>query len=188
MRQMSQRLRDVGTTGGNALPVPTRMLGRARWTSIHFPHLCQLWKPVDGEALEGIDRNPTGLSVRDRRYVLATPEGREGDPAAAVYPCCWVATPETDPGAVMGRTKDDNIFTLDKFLFPSGIPIRDSWAILFLTPGDNYGEVQIVQGNPQSENTLPFVLGGTSGQLVYVKQTPTPPTGMTLDFLSESDR
>ena len=131
-----------------------------------------------------MERNPTGLQVADGKYVLATPEGREGNPEAAIYSCFFSPTPETDEALVMGRTKVANIFTLDKIVFPSGIEIKDTWALIVLVPGDNFGNIYVVQGNAQSANPMPFWPAGATGQLVYMKRTPTPVPGMDLSILA----
>lgn len=168
---------------GLALP-SSRLGGQA--AARHFPHKCQVWKPERVKMLDDAERNPTGLAVADGKYALATPEGREGRPEAAIYPCFFSPTPETDEALVMGRTKVVNIFTLDKCVFPSGVTIKDAWALIVLVPGDNFGNIYVVQGNPQSGNPMPFWPAGTTGQLVYMKRSPTKLPGMNLNILESA--
>lgn len=170
MRGYSDRIKDIPRRGSGGLP-SSRLLGRMRLEEIHYPHLVQLWKPERIKVIADAERNPTGLAVADGKYIQVS----------EATPCMCISTPETEQPLIMGRTKYDNLFTLDKFLFPSGVEIRDAWTFIVLTPGDNQGDINIVQGNPQSSSATP---GHTVGvQLVYAKRSPILLDGMVMPEL-----
>ena len=69
--------------------------------ALHFPHLCDLYRPVSPSVLG------TGIH-KDITYTLF----------ASRVKCHLEITPEVDFPMEIGRTKETNIFTLDKFYFP----------------------------------------------------------------------
>src|SRR5476651_1115027 len=99
-----------------------------------FRHTCDLWKP---NALT-FKHPGTSKAAADPVYSLAS-RGQK---------CLFVATPETDVPTLAARSKEVNIFTLDKFLFPVGVIVLDTWIIKLTSPNvDDNGRFWIVQGN-----------------------------------------
>ena len=129
--------------------------------SVHFPHRCALWKPTAPEQLVGT--NTSGLRVADSGFTLA----------ASYQSCFYAATPETDAAKVMGRTINQNVFSLDIFLLPECVDINDGWVLLFLTPGDNWGRLFTIHGAPQSETRGAMM--PISCQQVYGRNIPIRP-------------
>ena len=121
--------------------VSTELLDR-----FNFPHLCDLFSPTVLNKIPGSTANPSGLQVGDSAYQLAQEDAA----------CFFSAAPENDQPTIMGRVSADNVYTLDKFVIPSGIEVHDAWVLVFLSAGDNYREVYAVQGEPLAMNPHPF--------------------------------
>lgn len=152
--------------------LPSRIMGRRQLEALHFPHLCALWTQGVLEKLpSGV--NPSRLKASDTGNVFV-----------GVFACFYNATPETNQAEVMGRTQADNIFTMDKFILPSGVDVDDMWTLAFLTPGDNYLNLYALQGAPQSVNPGPFHPIG--GRLVLGKLLPLPPPGVRIEEAIEA--
>lgn len=130
----------------------------AQMDALAYPHLCDLYRPSRLSPIPGSTDNPSGLQVGDTGYDLATQNVR----------CCFGAAPESNQPNVMGRVGADNIYTLDQFAVPGGVEIHDAWALVFLSAGDNYREVYILQGEPQSSNPHPW--GAPSVQIAFAKR------------------
>ncbi|MBC8138140.1 MAG: hypothetical protein H8F28_19850, partial [Fibrella sp.] len=107
---------------------------------LHFPHRCDLWRKCP--VTTGVDKELRDTSL----YELVD---------AGVW-CLFDAQPETNETTVMGRTKSDNLFTMDVFLFPEGVELLDTYVIVFRTPGENADKTFVIQGNPQAGNRHPF--------------------------------
>ena len=135
----------------------SRVVSTALLDRFNFPHLCDLYKPSTLlHAPSQVD--PAGLLIGDSSYTLAAQD-------VSVF---FSPTPENDQPTIMGRTTEENIFTLDKFVFPSGIEVHDAWVLVFLSAGDNYRDLYFVRGNPQSSNSHPFHL--VTQQLVLCRK------------------
>ncbi|MCW3053298.1 MAG: hypothetical protein JWN14_2468 [Chthonomonadales bacterium] len=129
--------------------------------ALYFPHTCDLWKP--GPLT--LDANKVALDIV---YVRA----------ATAQACKFLATPEDDEPTVASRSKVVNIFTLDRFFFPPGVSIQDTW-IVKLTSGavqDQVGAFWVCEGNPQAQEGASF--HPVQAQMVYAKLTP-PPNGVS---------
>lgn len=135
----------------------SRLVSATLLDRFNFPHVCDLFKPATLLKAPA-EVNPSGLLVGDAAYTLAAQD-------VSVF---FSPTPENDQPTIMGRTTEENIFTLDKFVFPSGVEIHDEWVLVFLSAGDNYRDVYFVRGNPQSANPHPFHL--VTQQLVLARK------------------
>ena len=144
-------------------PLPSRILGKGHLEALHFPHACALWKPTRLETLKSGNVND-GVLLADRGYELAT----------ARQSCFYNSTPETDEATVAGRTRVNNLFTLDVFLFPQGAELGDQWVLYMLTEGDNEHRLFVLQGAPQSVQPGPLHLIG--GQRALVARIATAPS------------
>lgn len=125
----------------------------------YFPHICDLYAPEAPVA----DGNNAAQDVTFRKVYIG-------------QKLFFSTTPETDEQVVMGRSKTVNIFTLDVFLFPSSVIVRDTYVLHFLTPGDYYGGYWSILGNAQSDVIHPFHLELV--QKVYGKRIAKPPPGV----------
>jgi hypothetical protein len=110
----------------------------AYFSPIVFPHLCDIWKLVP------LTHDPTTKILTNATQVYAL--------VVQGQICRHDPTPEEDKPSDFGRTKDIGLFTMDQFIFPSGVDIGDNYAIVFMTPGDNFQKVWKTQGNAQSDN------------------------------------
>lgn len=126
-----------------------------------FPHVCDIYKPAPVSI--GVDKE-----LSDLVYEVSV-LGQK---------CLLDVLPETDSPTEFGRSKVDNMFTLDVFNFPSGVDVRDTYFIVFKHPGDNYNGFWIVQGNTQSMNYDP--LRPVTQQKIIAVQTETAPVGVTV--------
>lgn len=152
-----ERLQDRGYR----LP-SSRILGTVL-QDLHFPHACALWKPTKLETLKNGAVND-GVLLADTGYELVSKR----------QSCFYNATPETNEATVLGRTRVNNLFTLDVFLFPEGVVLGDQWVLCLLTPGDNYGRLYVFQGAPQS--VQPGALHHMGGQRALVARVQTHPS------------
>lgn len=151
MRQMTSNLTAVGKPG--------RIITQRVLDGIVFPHTCDLWKP----APLSVNANK---SAKDGSFVIAV----------AGQKCRYIGTTEVDKPEVEGRTKQINIFTLDHWMFPIDVAIKDTWWMKLTSAHSQQGQFWAVQGNPQSQEANPFHL--VHCLLVYGKQGP-PPTGVS---------
>ena len=145
-----------------------RVLTRPVLEGFYFPHLCDLYAP----SLPVVDGNNAAQDVSyvkvytgQKLFLQTTPETDEAFQNAHGAPL------------PMGRTKTINIFTLDMFLFPSGVVVRDTYVMHFLTPGDYYGAYWSLLGNAQSDVEHPFHL--ELCQMIYGKRIAKPPPGVS---------
>jgi hypothetical protein len=138
--------------------VSTNLLDR-----FNFPSLCDLFRLSDIRLIPGATLNPSGIQVGDSTYQIAQQN----------VPVFFSPAPENDQPTVMGRVSADNIYTLDKFVIPSGIEVHDAWVLVFLSAGDNYREVYSVQGEPRAMNPHPF--HRAQQQTVLCKKLPSSP-------------
>lgn len=153
-------MRTLASRGYRALP--SRVLGKSQREALHFPHACALWKPTRLETLKNGNVND-GVLMADRGYELAT----------ARQACFYNATPENNEATVLGRTRVNNLFTLDVFLFPEGVNLDDQWVLYLLTEGDNQHRLFVLQGAPQS--VQPGPLHSIGGQRALVARIATIP-------------
>ena len=129
---------------------------------------CNLYVPV----MEGsVGKRITGVNYLD-------------SPTYMNVPCYFDSTPEVDIPAGLGRSKEVNIFTLDKLIFPISVPIMDTWGIVFtdpklLLPSEKKQGFAflICLGNPISRISTVDRRRRTDFQKVYMKRTP-PPTNL----------
>lgn len=165
MRTLAQR--------GYRLP-PTRHANKGLFEDLQFPHSVALWKPSKLETLKNGDVFD-GTLLADVGYDLATKSQR----------CFYNATPETNEAEVLGRTRVNNLFTLDVFLFPEGAILGDGWVIYLLTPGDNWHRLYVCQGSPQSVQPGPLHhMGGQRALVARVQNHPSNlPPGIDLEAL-----
>lgn len=124
----------------------SRVLSKATVDRMRFPATCDLYKPGRLAPIPGSTDNPSGIQVGDTAYSLATQN----------VPCFFSPAPENNVSVVMGRVGADNIYTLDKFVFPSGVEASDGWVLVYLGAGDNYREVYVLQGDPLAGNPHPL--------------------------------
>lgn len=143
----------------------SRVFGKRQREALHFPHAVALWKPKRLSALRAPVDN-AGLLIADLEYELATPYQK----------CFYNSTPETNEAEILGRTRVNNLFTLDVFLFPEGAQVGDTWILYLLTPGDNHHRLYVSQGSPQSVQPGPFHAMG--GQRALVARIQTHPSNL----------
>lgn len=137
---------------------PGRAFTQTMANMTQFPHTCDMWKPTTFSV------DPVTKLAADPLYIIAVRGQR----------CRFVNTPETDSPTVDGRSKDTNIFTLDDWYFPVGVPIEDTWVIklTFARIVDDLGQFWMCTGNPQSQEGNPFQLIGT--QQIKARICPAP--------------
>lgn len=140
----------------------TRIVSDRLIDAVVFPHVCSLWMPEPLTHKSNLTRAAT-----DPVYTLANP----------AQICQFIATPETDVPKVVTRTKEVNIFTLDKFLFPPGVVVEDTWVIKLTSANLDYsGRFWMVQGNPQGQEQ--FFAHVVEVQMCYAKLCVSP-TGVS---------
>lgn len=165
---MPNRLQDRG------FKIPPSRLLAPLLEEVHFPHVCALWKPGPLETLADGTVN-SGVLLADTGYTFVT----------AAQRCFYNATPETEEATVLGRTRVNNLFTLDVFLFPEGVELGDKWILYHRTPGDNEGRLFSFAGAPQS--VQPGALHHMGGQKAMVARIQTSannlPPGVDLGVL-----
>lgn len=156
-------------------PMPSRLLSRANLETLQFPHEVALWKPSKMETLKN-GSVYDGTLLADVGFELATKK----------QSCFYNATPETNEATVLGRTRVNNLFTLDVFLFPEGAILGDGWVLYLLTPGDNQHRLYVCQGSPQSVQPGPLhSMGGQRALVARVQVHPSNlPPGIDLEALS----
>lgn len=158
----------------NGLRLPTTRILQDVLIELHFPHVVAIWKPAALETLGDGSVN-SGLLVADTGYEFVS----------AAQRCFYNATPEYSEAEVMGRTRVNNIFTLDVFLFPEGVELADKWIIYNRTPGDNEDRLFVLAGAPQS--VQPGALHHMGGQRALVARIQTTannlPPGVDLSVL-----
>ncbi len=148
-------------------------------------------------SIQGTNENPWGLNERQKMsltmvcnlYVPFREGGKvitgvvyPSEPTYTNVPCYFDSTPEVDIPAGFGRSKEVNIFTLDKLILPLKVPILDTWGITFTDPQlllpveQNQGFCfLVVLGNPISRRSTPDFRRRANFQKVYMKRTPAPP-------------
>ncbi|WP_395089296.1 hypothetical protein [Armatimonas sp.] len=157
--------------------LPSRIMGRDHLENMHFPHAVALWRPSRLETLASSAEPNSGVLLADSGYRLAT-----------IYQACFYnSTPETNEASVLGRTRVNNLFTLDVFLFPEGTELGDQWVLYLLTPGDNAHRLYICQGAPQSVQPGPLhPMGGQRALVARVQTTASNlPPGIELRVLND---
>jgi hypothetical protein len=147
-------------SAGLKLP-SSRLLNTALLTNLYFPHRCDLFKMSEPNTISDTQRNPLQNRIADESYELARED----------VPVFYSATPETDEAKLLGRIKQDNMFTLDRFVFPESVKVMDTWYLVFLSEGPNYQNIYVVQGNPESKNEHPLHLSiSQNAQFIYGKR------------------
>ncbi len=91
--------------------------------------------------------------------------------------CMHTRTPIKSEESVFGRFQQDNIFTNDIFHFPPGVDIKDLYAVVFLSPGDNYRKVFIMTGN--AANSEATINDPVASRQVYALIADVVPHGVT---------
>src|SRR5438309_1869295 len=104
---------------------------------IELPPLPIIW-PVNRRQIQSLKQR---CDLYKPTTHVVNPPTKEGgdlqlpvDPTYSNVPCAFHSTPEIDVPKPQGRTKEINIFTLDKFIIPQGIEIYDGWGVVIRDP------------------------------------------------------
>lgn len=98
----------------------------------------------------------------------------EATPTYTDVPCLFEGTPNANSPEMAGSTKQENLFTMDKFHLPIDYPITSGWLIRMQRPGSpSTGYCWVVQGNPEQH------YHHAAAQIVFGVETPLP-AGVTL--------
>ena len=125
-----------------------------------YQYRVSLYRPAVRSAL------PNDFEAQDEAF--------EPHSAYRNVPCYYQSTPEFTNVNPIGLTKEENIFTSDKWYFDAAQDINDSWLIV-LTACDTktslIGRCWVVQGN--SELNVGSASRPVNNLWVYAKMSPT---------------